>query len=192
MTTKKERTRHRILEKTYDLFAQKGFNAVTMKDVCEATELSRGGLYAHFSSTQEIFEAVIENLNDQDQVNFTEEIKKGTPAKVILDNMLNIIKDEMSHQEDSLSLAMYEYSNTISREFMNQFTEDGEQMWIDLIKYGISTGEFNEVNPIEIVTIILYVYQGVRMWSKVISVPPEKIELIVQYIRKQLIKGEEY
>ena len=190
MTTKKERTRQHILERAYDLFAQKGFKAVTMKDVCEATELSRGGLYAHFSSTQEIFEAVIEKLNDQDQVNFTEEIKKGTPAKVILDNMLNIIKDEMSHQEDSLSLAMYEYSNTISQEFMKQFTEDGEQMWIDLIKYGIHTGEFNEVDPIEIVTIILYVYQGVRMWSKVISIPLEKIELIVQYIRKQLIKEE--
>ena len=104
--------------------------------------------------------------------------------------MLNIIKEEMNHQEDSLSLAMYEYANTISKKFMNDFTEDGEQMWIDLINYGISTGEFNEVNPIEIVTIILYVYQGVRMWSKVISIPPEKIELIVQYIRKQLIRGE--
>ena len=42
MTIKKERTRQRILVKAYDLFAKKGFNAVTMKDVCEATELSRG------------------------------------------------------------------------------------------------------------------------------------------------------
>ncbi len=190
MTIKKERTRQRILVKAYDLFAKKGFNAVRMKDVCEATELSRGGLYAHFSSVQEIFEAVIGNLCDQDEINFTKEIKKGTPATKILDNMLNIIKEEMNHQEDSLSLAMYEYANTISKKFMNDFTEDGEQMWIDLINYGISTGEFNEVNPIEIVTIILYVYQGVRMWSKVISIPPEKIELIVQYIRKQLIRGE--
>lgn len=190
MTIKKERTRQRILVKAYDLFAKKGFNAVTMKDVCEATELSRGGLYAHFSSVEEIFKAVIENLGDQDEINFTKEIKKGTPATKILNNMLNIIKDEMNHPEDSLSVAMYEYSNTISKEFMSGFTEDGEQMWIDLIQYGIATGEFNEVNPVEIVTIILYVYQGVRMWSKVISIPPEKIELIVQYIRKQLIRGE--
>ena len=40
--TKGERTRERILENAADLFAEKGYTAVTMKDVCEATGLSRG------------------------------------------------------------------------------------------------------------------------------------------------------
>ena len=32
--TKGERTRERILENAADLFAEKGYTAVTMKDVC--------------------------------------------------------------------------------------------------------------------------------------------------------------
>ena len=34
--TKGERTRTKILEKAADLFSEKGYTAVTMKDVCEA------------------------------------------------------------------------------------------------------------------------------------------------------------
>ena len=52
--TKGERTRTKILEKAADLFSEKGYTAVTMKDVCEATGLSRGGLYRYFGSTAEM------------------------------------------------------------------------------------------------------------------------------------------
>lgn len=189
MASKKERTRKYILERSHKLFAKKGFNAVTMKDVCEATNLSRGGLYSHFSSTQELFKAVIEELNKQDEVNFTEEMEKGIPATTILNNLLNTIKDEISHPEDYLSLAMYEYSCTVSKEFINKFSHEGEQKWIELIEYGISKGEFKQVNSEEFVTIILYLYNGVRMWSKVITMSPEKIDIIIGYIKNQLIKA---
>ena len=59
MSAKKERTREQILEKSYGLFARDGFDRVTMKAVCEATGLSRGGLYSHFSGTGEIFAAIL-------------------------------------------------------------------------------------------------------------------------------------
>ena len=42
MTTKKEKTREMILDLSYPLFAKDGFNKITMKDICEATGLSRG------------------------------------------------------------------------------------------------------------------------------------------------------
>ena len=53
MIRKKDRTRESILDTAYELFARDGFNKITMKDVCEATGMSRGGLYSHFGSTRE-------------------------------------------------------------------------------------------------------------------------------------------
>ena len=41
MISKKERTREAILSVTYELFAREGFNKITMKDICEATGMSR-------------------------------------------------------------------------------------------------------------------------------------------------------
>lgn len=44
MGNKGEQTKRLICSAAYELFAQKGFREVTMKDICERTMLSRGGL----------------------------------------------------------------------------------------------------------------------------------------------------
>ena len=188
MTAKKERTRDMILEATYGLFAKNGFNKVTMKDVCAATALSRGGLYSHFPGTKEIFEAILEKLNQKEEMNFTKEMMAGLPATEILSRALTLMEDEMKRSEDSLSLAMYEYAGTIDQDLMNHFNTIGEKKWTDLIEYGIKRGEFKQIEVYEIVNVILYVYQGVRMWSRIVTMPPDTFRAITSHIQKQLIK----
>lgn len=190
MSSKKERTRELIIEASYSLFAKYGFNRITMKDVCEATGLSRGGLYSHFPGTKEIFEEILEKINQKDEMNFQKEIEEGKPAAVILERALGLMEDEMQHPEDSLSLAMYEYAGTVDKSLMNHFNRIGEEKWTTLIEYGISTGEFYAVNVEEIVNVILYVYQGVRMWSRIVTMMPETFRSITSHIRRQLIKEE--
>ena len=190
MSSKKERTREWILEASYSLFAKYGFNRITMKDVCEAADLSRGGLYSHFPGTKEIFEAILEKINQKDEMNFGKEIDEGKTAVVILERALRLMEDEMQHPEDSLSLAMYEYAGTVDKSLMDHFNRIGEEKWTALIEYGISTGEFYAVNVEEIVNVILYVYQGVRMWSRIVTMTPETFRSITSHIRRQLIKEE--
>ena len=43
-----------------------------------------------------------------------------------------------------------------------------------------------EVYPI--VNVILYVYQGIRMWSRIVKMSPVIFDSITNYIRKQLVK----
>ena len=80
MIGKKEKTRESILNASYTLFAKKGFKQVTMKDVCEVTGMSRGGLYSHFSGTEKLFEALLEKLTEKSEMDFGGEIEKGTSA----------------------------------------------------------------------------------------------------------------
>ena len=40
-----------ILETARKVFATKGYKDVTMKDIVEACEISRGGLYLYFENT---------------------------------------------------------------------------------------------------------------------------------------------
>ena len=47
MSKKGSETKRLIKEQAYKLFAIRGFKDVTMKDICEITGLSRGGLYRH-------------------------------------------------------------------------------------------------------------------------------------------------
>lgn len=190
MAAKGEKTRESILNASYALFAKKGFKQVTMKDVCEATGMSRGGLYSHFSSTSLLFEALLEKMTDEDAYDFKEQIKKGTSASAILEKALRSLEEEMKHPEDSLSMAMYEYAETVNSDTMERLNRISKKKWKELILYGIGTGEFLDVDVDEIVNVILYSYQGVRMWSRIIPVKPKTINSIVGNIKRQLT-GEE-
>lgn len=187
MGNKKERTREMILDKSYSLFAKDGFNKITMKDICVITGLSRGGLYSHFQSTQEIFETILEKISQKNEMDFYKEMEVGMSAVLILDHALKLMEEEMEHPQDSLSVAMYEYAGTVDNDLMNHFHQIGQKKWTDLIEYGMKRGEFKQVDIFEIVNVILYVYQGVRMWSRIVRMNSEIFKTITNHIKKQLI-----
>lgn len=89
MGTKGEKTKRIICENAFQLFAEKGFKDVTMKDICEKTGLSRGGLYRHYENTGQIFLEIIRVLMADQQNEFEEKIKKNTPARQILCQVLD-------------------------------------------------------------------------------------------------------
>lgn len=186
MSTKREKTRELIIDASYALFADKGFKQVTMKDVCEITGMSRGGLYSHFSGTDKLFEAVLETITEKSEIDFKKEIDKGASAMMILEKALADMEKEMMHPEDSLSIALYEYAETVNTDVMERLNRNAEEKWRKLIRYGIKRGEFQNVNVDEIVNVILYSYQGIRMWSRIIPMRSKTIRSITGHIRKQL------
>ncbi|HVK02958.1 MAG TPA: TetR/AcrR family transcriptional regulator [Armatimonadaceae bacterium] len=60
--TKGERTRERILEAALDLFARKGYNAATMRDIAAEAGCSLGLAYRYFASKEEMVLALYERL----------------------------------------------------------------------------------------------------------------------------------
>ena len=158
-----------------------------MKDVCEVTDMSRGGLYSHFSSTAELFEALLEKITKRDEVDFRDRIKNGESATDILNDAFDGMEKEMKHQEDSLSIAMYEYAQTVNSDVFERLYKISEKKWKELIMYGIKNGEFNDVDADEIVNMILFSYQGVRMWSRIITIKTKTSRSILNNIRKQLM-----
>ena len=53
-----EATRKALLESAASLFEEKGYTATSIEDVVRGARVTRGALYHHFSSKQELFEAV--------------------------------------------------------------------------------------------------------------------------------------
>ncbi len=192
MSLKGDKTRQIIREKAYQLFAQKGFKEVTMKDICELTGLSRGGLYRHYESTEQIFLEIVNAFSDRQKSEVDTKIKQHVPAAVILEELLSKYADEMMNPENSFSLAICEYysnpavskeDNSITRQY-----QTSKSTWEELISYGISTGEFNPVNPESVFHVILFAYQGVRMYSRLMKMDSEIPTQIIEEIKKLLLK----
>jgi TetR/AcrR family transcriptional regulator, transcriptional repressor for nem operon len=55
---KGEQTRQKIIENSLQLFSVKGYFNTSINDILVAAELTKGGLYGHFSSKEDIWYAV--------------------------------------------------------------------------------------------------------------------------------------
>ncbi|MEE0419471.1 MAG: TetR/AcrR family transcriptional regulator [Lachnospiraceae bacterium] len=197
MGEKGEKTKKRICMAAYKLFAEKGYKDVTMKDICEQTGLSRGGLYRHYTGTEQIFLEIVTALMDNQENEFKEKIGRHIPAAKILEDVLSRYEGEMIDSSHSLSLAIYEFfsngsisasENSISRQY-----QKSRDMWVELIDYGIKTKEFQETDPEAVFDLIVFSYQGVRMYSKLMPIDEKIPKRIVDTVKHLLLieqKGE--
>ena len=191
MGKKGDETKRLILEKAMALFAKKGFKNVTMKDICIDTGLSRGGLYRHYESTNQIFSEIIDILMNTQDNELSSKIENEVPAPVILDEILERYKKEMLDSSGSLSIAILEfYSENQPSDNDNVLFEQylySKDMWSYFISYGVNRGEFNNVNSEEIIDMIIFSYQGVRMFSTIMPIAEQIPNRIINHIKKALL-----
>ena len=77
------KTRELILQTALKLFSQKGFEAVSVRDIAAELELTAPALYVHFKSKQDILEAILRRMEERD----TElSGRDGVPQQTFADN----------------------------------------------------------------------------------------------------------
>ncbi len=195
MGAKGIQTKQNICMEAYHLFAQKGYKEVTMKDICEKTGLSRGGLYRHYESTEQIFLEIINALMGSQKNEFTQKMQAGLPAQEILVEVLSRYEQEMTGKHASLSIAIYEFfsnpdrskgDNSIARQYLAS-----KNMWMELLQYGIRRNEFKDVIPEAVFDLIVFSYQGVRMYSTMMDLDPLIPKRITEQIKQLLLPESE-
>lgn len=62
----RELYRKELLNKSFELFAEKGYSSVTMREIASGIGVSTGTLYHYFPSKESLFEQLIEYLSYED------------------------------------------------------------------------------------------------------------------------------
>lgn len=194
MNKRGQETRKQIKKCAYSLFAEKGFKEVTMQDICEAAHLSRGGLYCHYESTRQIFQEMIDDMTGRQEDMIDLKMKQNQPAITILDDILEKYENEMVDSQSSLSVAIYEYfslpdiacqKNTLYEQYLIS-----ANTWKKLMQYGMDRQEFYEVDMDAVFHLIVFSYQGVRMYGKLMPIDREIPSGIIKEIRKILVRSD--
>ncbi len=194
MSLRGDKTKQEIRDAAYRLFAEKGFKEVTMKDICERTGLSRGGLYRHYESTGQIFQEIIDTFSAKQKDEVFMKIEQKVPAVEILEGLLSKYEKEMNDYENSLSLAICEYysnpaipkeDNSVKRQY-----EISKSTWNALIDYGMGTKELRRVNPESVFHVLVFAYQGVRMYSRLMDLDWDIPAQIRKEIERLLLPEE--
>jgi AcrR family transcriptional regulator len=101
----KQRTRRRLLTEAYRLFRERGYAATSLEQIAEAAEVTKGAIYGHFASKEDLLLSVIETG------------REATPAAVeLLNDRSRPLRDRLAkfgravatdETDDTAEIAMF-------------------------------------------------------------------------------------
>lgn len=194
MGDKSEQKRKLILETARNVFIEKGFKNVTMKDIVEACDISRGGLYLYFNSTKELFLEVLRlEALEADDV-FSNNIPEDATAADILALFLKEQKKELLRKKNNLTMATYEFyfSEDIPRKdnILKKQFDSAVKIINKLIEAGVDNGEFYCEDPLGTARNIMFVLEGLKISSQTIGISQETVDKELYYILQGLTNEE--
>lgn len=194
MSDKSAQKKKYILETARQVFREKGYQAVTMKDIVEACNISRGGLYLYFPDTKEIFLQVLQLEQSEADDVFEKSIPKEAGPADILALFLKEQKRELLRKDSGLTRATYEFffaNSWQGREnfLKNQF--DAAVLVIQrLIEAGVETGEFYCEDARRAASNIMYVLDGLKIASQTRGISEAAVDREIMYVMQGLIAEE--
>ncbi len=105
---KGETTRLAIEDAALKLFMEQGYHASSMRQVADRAELALGGIYNHFKSKEEIFEAIIIDQHPYKKILPLVLAVEGDTAEEFFGNAFRIIITELGKQPEFINLMFIE------------------------------------------------------------------------------------
>src|SRR5512134_2788774 len=102
--TKCEATRLAVEDAAIRLFLEQGYHATSMRQIAERTGLALGGIYNHFSSKDEIFEAIIIDQHPYKKILPLILAVEGETAEEFFGNAFRIVIQELGKQPEFINL----------------------------------------------------------------------------------------
>lgn len=80
-----EEYKRELLSNSYEVFAKRGYSALTMRDLAKSLEVSTGTLYHYFPSKLELFEQLVVLIAERDMSKIASIVDKSQSTEVKLD-----------------------------------------------------------------------------------------------------------
>lgn len=179
-----EETKKRITAKATQLFNQKGYGAVTMNEVCEAAEVSKGSLYHHFPSKEELFLQVVE----EDSQQWNSEWERIRASAGSIEEQLYALAEHYANDfQNPLLKSLEEYSRSqiIKEEVVERLlriNDTNSQACREVLREGMEKGEIAQGDLDRLVLLVSSLMEGL---SKIYYTVDRDLEqdLVKEYYR---------
>lgn len=157
--------RDAFLDVAQRLIVTKGYEQMSIQDVLDALEASRGALYHYFDSKQALLDGVVERFADEALETINPILADSElPALTKLERVLGRIARFKAEQKE-LVLAILEVwnsdGNALVRERLRQLTAKRMMPILTLvIRQGVEEGLITASDPEETARVILFLMQG--------------------------------
>jgi AcrR family transcriptional regulator len=120
--TRGEHTRSEILQAAHDLFVKQGYHGTSMRQIAQKANLALGGLYNHFTSKEQVFEAVFLTFHPYHQVLPLIEAAQGDDLEQVVKDAFRRINQAIEGRQDFMNLMYIELVEFKSAHTQKLFT----------------------------------------------------------------------
>lgn len=194
-------TKSRILDEALTLFSEKGYANVFVSEIAERVGIKAPSLYKHFESKQAIFDALIQEMNNNflkqagmlhiqgnDAARDAEIYKNLSEDQLIRlgkDLLLYFLHDDYARRfRKMLSMAAY-HDKELSEAYMKHYVDDPLSYQGMLLKLMVQEGVLHTENA-EIMTLHFYapIYMLLTACDRDPARETEAVEILEKHIRQ--------
>ena len=169
-------TKDMIVEKTLKLILEKGTIDISISEIRNATGLTTGGIYYHFSDKSDIFEAILQKyMVDYIKIDFDQIILEGSSRDRIHDTLSYIlnhfingveiesINENINYRDVVLLLTATGYAEDEVNSIVSKTGKDIKIFLTDLVEDGKKKNEIRQDFSTEnIVESLVMMYMGIQ------------------------------
>lgn len=148
----KSTTRDKLLEAAIKLFAEKGFNGTTTKEIAEKAEVNEALIFRHFSTKRDLYGAIIEKkIFEEPGIEITLETHKESKDDALVFTAIATRMFDRCGKDPSFMRLLHFSAlegHDLSDMFFETYVEYINMLICDYIETRIKDGALRNVNPL--------------------------------------------
>ncbi|GIH91819.1 TetR/AcrR family transcriptional regulator [Planobispora siamensis] len=145
--------RDHLVKLAAELFARKGFQATTVREIAEEAGILSGSLYHHFDSKETIVDEVLTTFLDDLVGRYRAALEQDGDPRTILSEMVRIGFSTLEPHRAAITVMQNDWNYLRSLpgdrfDYLVKAEDEVERMWVEQIKRGQAVGQFRaDVDP---------------------------------------------
>lgn len=164
----KTNRKEEIIEVASRLFYEKGYTAISMRDIAGAMNIKASSLYNHIKSKPEILSIIIMEVAREFILGMEQVVLKDIPAIEKLKSAIELHIDITVKHSKALAALNNDWMH-LEKDDLNLFVEmrdDYEENFRSIIKLGIDQGEIKPYHPEVILFSMLSTLRTLYLWHE--------------------------
>ncbi len=155
-----------IISVAAKLFKEKGYSAVTMRDIAHAMNIKAASLYNHIQSKQEILVLIVIAIAQEFTRTMNEVVHSNESTILKIERIIQLHIDITLVDANTLACLNNDWMHLANEELSDfiKMREDYEHNFRLIIKKGIDAGEIKDLNHDVIVFSILSTLRTLYLW----------------------------
>ena len=163
-----------------DLFAERGYNATTVRDIADAAGILSGSLYHHFSSKQSMIDAILSTFIERTITSYEAVRALGKSPTETFEGLVRVSLASMNEHRSAILIYQNEARFLAAQPefaYLTNAHRRFERIWTEVLESGVESGEFRDsIDPRLVYRLVRdAVWTAPRWYRPGGSLDPERI-----------------